>query len=334
MYPRPPFIKEFPRPFLQLKPIRAAARKSMTIGIGFTTGDAVILCAETQETVSDYTKTTTQKIRVTTFFNNWRLAISGSSDASQYIELFEHEVWNALCNAGTDFNYARSVNIIKATLHKIHKQYIWLRHGSEGRPSLQFLIAIQGINPNPSRSLLFSQDGALYPVSSHDHYASIGVGYHMAKAIKDRLLPDAGLIYNSPAEVIANFGIYILWHVKKSIVGCDGNTLVLILQNGKFRWMTQEEVLEIENAIQMLYPSQRELLSALFNPAIDRQGIVEVGNSFVDHVMIIKDKLDQTNRMRKHMQELFDRREEARKAAQQEAEQPKPSDSQKSKDRQ
>jgi hypothetical protein len=156
----------------------------------------------------------------------------------------------------------------------------------------------------------------------------------MAKAIKDRLLPDAGLIYNSPAEVIANFGIYILWHVKKSIVGCDGNTLVLILQNGKFRWMTQEEVLEIENAIQMLYPSQRELLSALFNPAIDRQGIVEVGNSFVDHVMIIKDKLDQTNRMRKHMQELFDRREEARKAAQQEAEQPKPSDSQKSKDRQ
>src|ERR1019366_4053511 len=116
MYPRPPFIKEFPRPFLQLKPIRAAAGTSMTIGIGFTTGDAVILCADTQETVSDYTKTTTQKIRVTTFFNNWRLAISGSSDASQYIELFEHEVWNALCNAGTDFNYARSVNIIKATL--------------------------------------------------------------------------------------------------------------------------------------------------------------------------------------------------------------------------
>jgi hypothetical protein len=307
----------------------------MTIGIGFTTGDAAILCADTQETVSDYTKTTTQKIRVTTFFNNWRLAICGSSDASQYIDLFENEVGSALCNAGRDFNYVRSVKIIRATLHKIHKQYIWLRHGSEGRPQLQFLIAIQGINPNPSRSLLFSQDGAVYEVSSHDHYASIGVGYHMARAIKDRLLPDAGLIYNCPAEVIANFGIYILWHVKMSIVGCDGNTLVLILQNGNFRWVTQEEVLEIENAIQMLYPSQRELLSSLFNPAIDKQGVADVGNSFVDHVMFLKDRLDQKHKMRKHLEELSNRaREKARQTAQQNMEQPKPSDSQKSTDRQ
>ena len=301
----------------------------MTIGIGFTTGDAAILCADTQETVSDYTKTTTQKIRVTTFFNNWRLAICGSADAAQYIELFESEVGSALCNAGKDFNYARSVKIIKATLHKIHKQYIWLRHGSEGRPQLQFLIAIQGINPNPSRSLLISRDGALYPVPSHDHYASIGVGYHMAQAIKDRLLPDAGMIYNSPTEVIANYGIYILWHVRKSIVGCDGNTLVLILQNGNYRWMTYEEVSEIENTIQMLYPLQRELLSSLFNPAIDRQGVADVGNRFVDHVAFLKDQLDQKHKMRQHVEELSNRaREKARQKAQQDAEQSKPSDSQ------
>jgi hypothetical protein len=301
----------------------------MTIGIGFTTGNAVILCADSQETVSDYTKTTTQKIRVTTFFNNWRLAISGAADASQYIELFENDVVSALGSAGTDFNYMRSVNIIKATLHKIHKQYIWLRRGSEGRPSLQFLIAIQGINPNPSRGLLISRDGALYPVPSYDHYASIGVGYHMAQAIKDRLLPDAGLIYNSPAEVIAGFGIYILWHVRKSIVGCDGNTLVLILQNGTFRWMTHEEVLEIENAIQMLYPPQRELLSALFNPALDRQGIADISNSFADHVGFLKDQLYQKQKMREHLQELSNRaREKARQAAEQKEKQPKPSDSQ------
>jgi len=305
----------------------------MTIAIGFTTRDAVVLCADSQETVSDYSKTTTQKIRTVTFFNNWRMAVVGSSDASQYIDLFEHEVGMRLANAGQDFDYARTVSIIKGTLHQIHKQYIWLRR--ENRPIIHLLIALQGINPHPSRALLVSYDGALYPVPSHEHFASVGVGTHMAKAIKDRLLPDAGMIYNSPAEVMANYGIYLLWHVKKSIVGCDGNTLALILQDGKFRWLTGEEVGEIEHAIQMLYPNQRQLLSALFNPSVDMQGVANLSNSFVGAMTALKGELIRGYNARKHLQDLFDNRVKAQKAPQSttatKASEPKPSVSRKSK---
>src|SRR5208282_837741 len=116
-------FKPFPKPlFIVPCPTRLPSRKKMTIAVGFTTGDAVVLCADSQETVSDYSKTTTQKIKTTTFFNNWRLAIVGSSNASQYIELFEHELLKRLGSAGEDFNYVRTVDIIRATLHQIHKQ--------------------------------------------------------------------------------------------------------------------------------------------------------------------------------------------------------------------
>lgn len=286
----------------------------MTIAVGFKTGNAVILCADSQETVSDYSKTTAQKIRTHTFYGTWRMAIAGSADEAQYIDVFENDVVMKLANAGQDFAYARTVRIIKATLHQIHKQYIWLRHGS--RPKLQFLIAIQGIQPHSSCDLLISDGGPLVPVPSHQHYASIGVGSYMANAIKDRLLPDAGMIFNSPAEVIANYGVYILWHVKKSIVGCDGNTLALILRDGKFRWLTYEEVGEIEHAVQMLYPNQRQLLSALFNPSVDMQGVANLSNSFVGAMTALKGELIRGYNFRKHLQDLFENQEEARKAAQ------------------
>lgn len=309
----------FPKPlFLHPKP-RLPYRSGMTIAVGFTTSDAVVLCADSQETVSEYSKSTTQKIRMVTSYGGpsgkpqWRIAIVGSSDAAQYIELFEHEVEKRLAQAGNDFNYVRSVDIIRATLHQIHKQHIWPRRTD--KPQLQFLIALQGIEPFHSRELLVGNDSALYPVRLDEHYASIGIGFHMAKAIKDLILPNAGMIYNSPTEVIANYGIYLLWHVKKSIVGCDGNTLVLILQNGNYRWVTQEEIAEIEQAIQMLYPSQRQLLSALFNPSVDMRGVSNLGNSFVGAVTAIKGQLERGKIIRQQIEDAFKHQREAQRAA-------------------
>ncbi len=285
------------------KSAKHPAKNAMTIAIGFTTGNAVILCADSQETISDYTKTTTQKIKTTTFFDNWRLAIAGSSNTSHYLELFEQEVVKRLGKAGQEFDYPRTVDIIRDTLQQLHKKHIWPRGNNSDKPVLQFLIGIQGIKPTVSQDLLHCVDTAVCHVPAYDHYASIGVGYHMAKAIKDRLLPDAGIIYNSPAEVIAGYGIYMLWHVKQSVVGCDGNTLVLIMQHGKYRWMTQEEVGEIEYVVQRLYPNQRQLLSALFNPSVDMQGVANHTTSFVHAMTALKNELMRGAAKRRELEE-------------------------------
>jgi hypothetical protein len=76
----------------------------MTIAVGFMTRNAVILCADSQEVVSDYTKTTTQNIRTTTFFNNWRIAVVGSGEDTTYIDAYYKDLQMKLGEV-QDFDY-------------------------------------------------------------------------------------------------------------------------------------------------------------------------------------------------------------------------------------
>lgn len=269
----------------------------MTIAVGFLTGDGAVLCADSQETISDYSKTTTQKIRTADFYGNWRLAIAGSSDAAHYIDLFQYDLVQRL-SAAQDYDYVRIIGAIKATLHQIHKQHIWLR--KDGRPVLQLLIGIQGMKPHHTRALLVSQEAVVLPVRE---YESIGVGAHMANAVKERMFSRNGLIYNGSAELAANYGIYILKHVKKSIVGCDGNTLVAIMKDGNLRWLTHEEVAEVEQAVEGFDQHQYQLRRALLDPAVDENGVANFSNSFASAMTTLKRTLVRGAEIRRKFEE-------------------------------
>jgi 20S proteasome alpha/beta subunit len=75
-------------------PKRLPRNRKLTIAAGFVCVDGVILCADTQETISGYTKNETEKIRL---FKDQGLcvAITGAGD-SELIETVSPLIENAL----------------------------------------------------------------------------------------------------------------------------------------------------------------------------------------------------------------------------------------------
>lgn len=237
----------------------------MTIVSGFMTGNAAILSADSQEVVSDYSKTTTQKIRTIEFFGNWRLGIAGSGDAG-YIDLFEQELTRNLSGI-RDFDYGKITSIIRAEIHKIHKQHIWPRKNQT--VSVQFMIVLQGIRPTPSRGLFATNDSALLQVPE---YHSIGVGSYMADYVKEQLYPGRGAVYNSLTDVVANTAVLILQQVKKAIHGCDGESLVAVFSgDGSLRWMTHDEVQGVERWMDRFHTDQLPMLMTIANPRTTKE---------------------------------------------------------------
>jgi hypothetical protein len=106
----------------------------VTIAMGFMIGDAVILCADSQEVISDYAKTTTQKIRNTTFYNNWRLGIAGSADDSTYLDAYYSELQMKLSKV-QQFDYVQITKIIKEELISFYKKHIWAAPKDERQSS-------------------------------------------------------------------------------------------------------------------------------------------------------------------------------------------------------
>jgi hypothetical protein len=218
----------------------------MTIAIGFMTGNASILCADSQEVVSDYAKTTTQKIRTTTFFENWRLGITGSGDDTTFMDMFEHDLQMSLGKI-REFDYAKIVETIETKLRNFHKVHIWPMPKDE-RPSFELLIAVQGIKPHGSRALLYTHKTTVVPV----HYRSVGIGSYLADYLSSKL-DVAGngidpLVYNSPTEELERFGVFLVQQIKSAIHGCDGETLVATFRgDGTLKWTLGEEVREIES---------------------------------------------------------------------------------------
>ncbi len=234
----------------------------MTIAIGFMLGYGAVLCADSQEVVGDYAKTTTQKIQTLHSPGKWRIALVGAGD-SACIELCNEEVTRKI-GALTAFDYQKMLDIVRSTIREIHEQHIWPRQAPD-RPSFSMLIALQGINPG-ARALLFTQDTIVLPV---DHYKSIGIGSYLADYLHDRIYPTPGWDYKSSPEEAARNAIFILDQVKSAIQGCDGETIVAILGgDGTFRWVIGSEVEQIEGWFNDFNSSTLSLRSLFSRPDI------------------------------------------------------------------
>ncbi len=286
----------------------------MTIVSGFLTNNAVVLAADSQEVVSDFTKASTQKIQITNYVGHWRLAMAGSSDHSQYIRLIESELSMRLANL-PKFDYPAIVSIIKATVHQVHKQHIWPRPSN--RPEVQIIYAIQGLTPTPSRALLVSEDSAVTPVND---YMSVGIGTYLADYLKKRIYPNRGDVYNAPIEQVVNTAIFVLQQVKKTILGCGEETNVVVFYgDGTWRWITTPEVRQIELWLDEFHNAQRPLLRAFSDSRTPTDKMEEQVREFSARLALIKSAQVSVNNY-----------VDAQKAAAQKAHATTPSGSQKS----
>lgn len=249
------------KPRIAPKFARRRERRYVTIGVGVMLGAAAILCADSQEVVSDYAKTTTQKIR-TLHCPQWRVGVLGAGD-SACIDLFQEEIWRKF--PLSRFDYGEMVRIIRETVREIHEQHVWPRQGSSNPPSFQMLIALQGLNPG-SRGLLYSQDSVVLPV---DGYKSIGIGAYLSDYLHERLYPNQS-VYQTPTDEAARIEVSILDEVKSAIHGCDGETLVAIFHgDGTFRWLLGQEVEEIESWFRIFHGNELPIFQSVANPEMN-----------------------------------------------------------------
>jgi len=253
----------------------------MTIAAGFMNGGSVILASDSRELIGNYAKKTTQKIKITDYYNNWRFGIVGASDDAHYVDLFEADLSRELFKINT-FDYSKIHSIIRATLHRIHKQHIWPRPKGD-RPRFSTLIVIQGQKPTPSRSLLVTEESALLNVRE---YKSIGIGSYMADYLHRQAMATIGGTYNASTDFLQNLAVFILQEVKNSVEGCDDESLVATFDgvNGNFRWFTNDEVKEREKWADGYHLAEAELFRAFLNPAISVKQFTDQVATFRDRV--------------------------------------------------
>ena len=261
----------------------------MTIVSGFLTGESAIICADSEEVISDYSKSSTQKIRIVNFHGgNWRMGIAGSGDGT-YIDLFESEVMSELAPV-QHYDHAKIVSTIRRVLRRIHQEYIWPRDPVD-RPSIQFLIALQQIKPSSGRGLLMTQDAAVLTVME---YKSIGVGAYLADYLYKSLTPTVGITYNLSTAEACNLGILLLKEVKKSIQHCDGETNIAIFHgDGSFRWVLTSEINQVEWWLNQLQSNQMPITRSVLSPTITIGETKARLTRFADSVLRIKNSQTQ-----------------------------------------
>lgn len=237
----------------------------MTIALGFMLANSAVICADSEEVISDYAKSRTQKI-YSLHSAAWRIGLVGAGD-SACIELCNEEITRKITSFQS-FDYPGMLGMIRETIKEIHEQHVWPR---ADKPAFSMLIALQGINPG-ARALLYSQDSIVLPV---DHYRSIGVGSYLADYLYDRIYPTLGSGYQSSAEEAARNAVFILQQVKASIHGCDGESLVAIYHgDGTFRWVLGAEITQIESWFDGFNGSTNHLRSLLASANTD-DGVFE-----------------------------------------------------------
>jgi hypothetical protein len=226
-----------PRISIFAQKLRRQKRNRMTVVAGFCNQEAVILCADSREVIADYSKKSTKKIRVYTKSGQFQIAVAGSANHSAYLDLFEHELSRNL-GILEEFDPEKFLAIIKATVHKLHKQHIWPRRNNH--PAFNTLIALQELGKNPARcGLVVTEETAVLPVRQ---YKCVGIGQYMADYLVSRLFPIEDAIAASPTELLVNAGVFVIREVKKAINGCDGETSVAVFENdGSFTFINKFE---------------------------------------------------------------------------------------------
>jgi hypothetical protein len=243
----------------------------MTIAAGFSAGGSVILCADSEETISDYAKSAAQKIFTCSFGDSWRLAIAGAGDAS-LIELFQEELTRRI--AGDQFDYGGIHQKIEFTLRQIHKLHVWPRTGGN-QTSFQLLIALQWKDPGGA-ALFVTQESVLLPVHG---FQTIGIGKYLADYLLTRIYAQ-GEIYKARSEEVMRVAIFVLDQVKSAIQGCDGQTHLFVMNavDGSERYVVGPEVTMIEHEFQVFNQGQTRLFRAFALPTMPREAFISLAN--------------------------------------------------------
>jgi 20S proteasome alpha/beta subunit len=219
-----------PHPYLRPKFKRLPRRTAMTIAAGFYCNEGVVLCADTQETISGYIKTYDGKVS-THVYKNLALCIAGAG-SSDYIKTAISKLTHNFPNCK---NYADVTTAMEERLLSFFDQNLarWAYHPEQERPTVELLIGLSGVNMGHH---LFHYIGTSF---SRTDSRAIGSGVLLANALINRFS-----FGNYSLSELTSLGIYILSKVKEGVDGCGGHTHIMALRKNRDFAFTEDSDIE------------------------------------------------------------------------------------------
>jgi len=238
--PKPPL---YPRP----KPIRLLRGRTVTIIAGFKGFDGIVLCADTQETVSQLSKRNVPKLRFEPFGgphegDGLAVAFCGAGDNGAFIDKVVETAWE---DAQVATSLDEACDEIEKSIKRTYQEF-----GQIYQPGYcPTAELIYGVKMHQGCSL-FSAHGPV--VNRKDGYDSWGAGYYMADFLSKRMY-SAYLNIHQCAILAA----YILFQAKEHVDGCGGESHIAVLRNhgvsGRVDWRYVQAITELlESADQYL----------------------------------------------------------------------------------
>jgi 20S proteasome alpha/beta subunit len=236
--PKPPF----PRP----NPARLPQRKRMTIALGLRANDGIVLCADSQKTISGYIKTYDGKVDLHGYRDPRVIVAIAGAGTEDYIDTAQLMLLNdfddELKQRG---NLHGSIPIVlKERFLKFFDEHLarWAYFPERERPTTELLIGVTGQRTWPR---IFHCDGTAFREVSQK---AIGDGVLIA----DQLLNQYGFGDFTVAQ-LASLAVYILRKVKERVDGCGGETHVIGLRKGfDFALTDHKDIKEMERRFEEL----------------------------------------------------------------------------------
>jgi hypothetical protein len=184
----------------------------MTLVSALSGYEGVAFFADTQETVSGYSKKTIDKVEVWDFPNHpFRFVSAGSSDDGDYSDMLQNELASTLLALDV-FDLGAIKLALTDTLTEFYGKHFGSRPASE-RPRLEYLIAVQPL-PDGTPEIVHVVQSAVNFIGITTHNKSIGVGSYLADYLYNRILGGG-----EPFAQLCAAAVYVAQEVRDNVEG-------------------------------------------------------------------------------------------------------------------
>jgi 20S proteasome alpha/beta subunit len=214
----------------------------VTIAVGFFCNEGVLLCADSQQTITGYVKEYRGKIELMVM-GDFAIAIAGSG-TTDYIKTAA----DAITQSPLEFKNLKQFEIVlrERCLEFFNRHILpWSSFPEAERPNVELLIAVTG-STRPQYHALFHSCGTSF---QRVHAKAIGSGVLLANGLISQYTPEI----ESTLHELSSLAIYVTSKVKNQVDGCGGHTdLVVLEKSGRVGFAQPREIAELENTYDAL----------------------------------------------------------------------------------
>jgi len=268
----------------------------MTIAAGFPCKDGLVLCSDTQETITGYAKVDTQKMtQIETPFYN--LVFTGAGD-SGLIDMTIQLMDQALTLKKPSGTW-RIEEVLRESLVETFNQHIapWSQFQAEDRPIIPDLLI--GLQQSSSTALYRASGTTLRRV--HDSQC-VGTGVVLGKSLAAKLFD-----YDLSITQGWLIALYILYQAKTWVEGCGGNSDILLLshRNQKITRIPTTQVTEMELHFSAFDVYLKPVLVSAADRTITHPEFEEKIKGFRLGMLNLRSKFMEFEEFTKHLYELM-----------------------------